>query len=82
MSHSMDPKSPDFIGPCPRCGGCVPNDQEPGRFPGALSRADNETYVCSACGSLEAMFEFFHRDVPLPAVTEPMPGATDLWYRK
>ena len=39
---------------CPRCGGKIPNNTEPGAYPGALSRVDNETEVCSACGTLEA----------------------------
>lgn len=73
MSHSMDPTSPDFIGPCPRCGGCVPNNKEPGRYPGALSRVDNKTYICSSCGTSEAMFNYFYPFVPLPPVTEWLP---------
>lgn len=40
---------------CPRCGGYIPNNERPGEYPGALSRTDNETYVCSWCGELEAM---------------------------
>jgi DNA-directed RNA polymerase subunit RPC12/RpoP len=43
---------------CPRCGGAIPNNETPGAYPGALSRADNETYVCSACGTHEAMEQF------------------------
>lgn len=40
---------------CPRCGGFIPNDLMPGAYPGALSRTDNATYVCSACGTAEAL---------------------------
>jgi len=54
-TSTTDQRSPAFAGPCPRCGGGVPNDQHPGEYPGALSRYDNETYVCSSCGSAEAM---------------------------
>ena len=43
---------------CPRCGGGVPNDSTPGAYPGALSRFDNETEICSACGTEEAMILF------------------------
>lgn len=50
-----DPKASDYAGPCPRCSGPVPNAQHHGEYPGALSRFDNETYVCSSCGSEEAM---------------------------
>lgn len=70
----MDPTSPDFIGPCPRCGGCVPNNEQPGAYPGALSRVDNATYVCSSCGTNEAMFNFHYPFVPLPPVTERLPA--------
>lgn len=40
---------------CPRCGHFIPTDENPGAYPGALSRTDNYTEVCSACGSREAM---------------------------
>lgn len=43
--------------PCPRCGGPIPNAETPGAYPGALSRVDNETEVCSRCGSVEAVGE-------------------------
>ena len=37
---------------CPRCG------KETTDFP-ALSRRDNETEICSKCGTEEAMIDFF-----------------------
>jgi len=40
---------------CPRCGGWVPNNDTPGAFPGALSRVDNKTEICSECGTEEAL---------------------------
>lgn len=40
---------------CPICGGAVPCAEAQGEYPGALSRFDNETEICSACGSLEAL---------------------------
>lgn len=40
---------------CPRCKGFIPNNERPGAYPGALSRADNKTEVCSACGLEEAV---------------------------
>lgn len=40
---------------CPICGGFIPNDAQPGAYPGALSRVDNRTEICSACGVDEAM---------------------------
>ena len=43
---------------CPRCGGGIPNSAHPGAYPGALSRWDNQTEVCSGCGSDEAMAQY------------------------
>lgn len=43
------PRNFDF---CPRCGGCLPN------YPGALSRVDNTTEICSDCGTAEAMDDY------------------------
>lgn len=40
---------------CPRCGGPIPNATHPGAYPGALSRTDNLTEICSKCGVLEAV---------------------------
>ena len=45
---------------CPRCGGGVPNNLTPGAYPGALSRSDNKTEVCSECGTAEAMMDFMN----------------------
>lgn len=39
---------------CPRCDGYIPNNEQPGKFPGALSRVDNKTEICSDCGTAEA----------------------------
>jgi len=43
---------------CPRCGGAVPNYDDKGRYPGALSRTDNHTEICSRCGTMEALENF------------------------
>ena len=40
---------------CPICTGFIPDDITPGAYPGALSRVDNETRICSDCGRAEAM---------------------------
>lgn len=42
---------------CPRCGGYIPNDERPGEYPGAMSRTDNKTEICSKCGTDEAIEE-------------------------
>lgn len=45
---------------CPRCqDNWIPNNQQPGHHPGAISRADNKTEICSACGVDEAMKDHF-----------------------
>ena len=44
---------------CPRCcDNWIPNNEHPGQYPGALSRADNKTEICSGCGSDEASQTF------------------------
>lgn len=43
---------------CPRCNGYIPNDSQPGAYPGAISRVDNRTEICSECGSSEALEQF------------------------
>jgi hypothetical protein len=50
-------KSIDNI--CPSCNGFIPNNEMPGAYPGALSRRDNETEICSACGEIEAIVDYF-----------------------
>ena len=51
--------SQDYI--CPRCGGDIPNSERKGQYPGAISRVDNKTEVCSGCGMKEAMLEISGR---------------------
>lgn len=45
---------------CPRCG--LDELRSP-REANALSRKDNRTYVCSSCGTMEAMLDFDGEDV-------------------
>ena len=41
---------------CPRCKeNWIPCNNRPGEYPGAISRADNKTEICSACGEDEAI---------------------------
>ena len=49
---------------CPRCGGAIPSNERPGAYVGALSRTDNDTYVCSACGTEEALLDFATGQLP------------------
>lgn len=57
-------------GPCPRCGGGIPNNATPGKYVGALSRVDNKTEICSSCGTNEAMFGFSNPGKELPPVNQ------------
>jgi hypothetical protein len=44
---------------CPRCQlTWIPNNDQPGAYPGAISRADNKTEICSDCGTAEALQDF------------------------
>ena len=45
---------------CPRCAvTMIPNNETPGAYPGAISRVDNETEICSSCGLDEALTIWF-----------------------
>jgi len=46
---------------CPKCQGFIPNNETPGAYPGALSREDNKTEICSECGVKEALADFAKR---------------------
>lgn len=48
---------------CPRCNDSyIPNNVYPGAYPGALSRIDNITEICSSCGTDEALDDYFKGD--------------------
>lgn len=51
----MDTNTKDTKPICPRCNGLIPNSVYAGQYPGALSRLDNTTEICSDCGFDEAM---------------------------
>jgi len=44
---------------CPRCSGSIPNEVMRGRYPGALSRRHAGVEICSACGTSEALADWF-----------------------
>lgn len=63
---------------CPRCGSAIPSNEKPGEYPGALSRVDNLTQICSQCGTEEAMEDVFGRG---PTPFEDWPLQRDrLWH--
>ncbi len=47
---------------CPKCDGYIPNNKTPGAYPGAISRRDNKTEICSTCGTIEAFEDWFARE--------------------
>jgi hypothetical protein len=52
------PYAEDVI--CPRCN----ENNLPLGYPGALSRVDNETEICSPCGQDEGFRDFFDNKLP------------------
>lgn len=49
---------------CPRCNSSqIPNNETPGAYPGALSRVDNKTEICSSCGTDEALEDYFTKSL-------------------
>ena len=53
---------------CPKCDGFIPNDLHVGQYPGAISRRDNKTEICSPCGNREAFDDFFGSNKGQPEV--------------
>jgi len=49
---------------CPRCTiEKIPNNISPGAYPGAISRVDDKTEICSYCGLEEAIIFVSGRDI-------------------
>jgi len=46
---------------CPRCLGYIPSNVFAGKYPGAISRIDNKTEICSDCGTEEAIVALIQR---------------------
>lgn len=47
---------------CPRCCGYIPSNTFAGEYPGAISRIDNKTEICSDCGTEEAILALISID--------------------
>jgi ribosomal protein S27AE len=58
---------------CPNCGQPIPNREFAGQYPGAISRVDNKTEICSDCGVSEALSDHFKNSLNLlwDAMTAP-----------
>lgn len=56
---------PNEIKDCPHCGEPIPSREHAGMYAGAISRIDNKTEICSACGSREGLSEHFNNTLKL-----------------
>lgn len=66
---------------CPRCLGFIPSNAFAGEYPGAISRIDNKTEICSDCGQEEAITALIDTD-QWPIVQYEHPAtqmATERW---
>ena len=59
--HQKHEETHDKFRQCPRCFGFIPNNATPGAYPGAISRLDNKTEICSDCGGEEAVLQWQNR---------------------
>lgn len=48
---------------CPTCDGYIPSNEHIGAYPGAISRRDNKTEICSACGVKEAFDDLLRGEI-------------------
>lgn len=62
---------------CPRCGGYIPSNENPGVYMGAMSRVDNRTEICSACGTEEALQQFASQSASGATPIEEWPIESD-----
>lgn len=51
---------------CPTCDGYIPDNENIGKYSGALSRRDNKTEICSACGTREAIQDLISKETGIP----------------
>ena len=66
---------------CPRCWGLIPNNLEPGKYRGAMTRSDDEgTEVCSFCDMEEAIAEEAGHDLFEERMCWPIPSVRSLGY--
>lgn len=66
---------------CFICSGYIPNNETPGAYPGALSRWDNETEICSLCGSAEAMAPLMSEQARDLMTAGRQSGERELWIQ-
>ena len=65
---------------CPRCLGYIPSNAFAGQYPGAISRIDNSTEICSDCGTEESITALINIDQwPIVLYKDPV---TQLAYER
>ncbi len=47
---------------CPICSEPIPSRKHAGKYMGSISRKDNVTEICNACGTSEALADYFPWD--------------------
>jgi len=69
---------------CPRCLGFIPSNAFAGEYPGAISRIDNKTEICSDCGTEEAIVALIDLDQwPIVIYDHPaVRNAYDRWQTR
>jgi len=77
--EAHDYTSVPLKGFCPICGGPIPNAEHRGQYPGALSRYDNETEICSLCGSAEALAPMMDEDAKITMQVGYQNRDWDIW---
>lgn len=76
MNTTLWRKNADLPGDCPRCGESLPVG-----YHGAMSRVDNKTEICSACGTDEALVQLANRGLLEPLTAWPLIRQTELDQR-
>ena len=77
--EAHDYTSVPLKGFCPICGGPIPNAEHRGQYPGAMSRYDNETEICSLCGSAEALAPMMDDDAKITMQVGYQNRDWDIW---
>lgn len=66
-------------GDCPICMNWIPSNDKRGEHSGALSRFDNDTEICSACGTAESMLDLQLGDFKDAELSDGIYGDWAFW---
>lgn len=76
-SYAKQELKPESFGPCPRCGELsYRTDRE---VMNARSRRDNKTYICTPCGTDEALMDFVRASSEFSCANVPLNDEIDSW---